>query len=104
MIVLGLTGSIGMGKSTAAAVLRALGLPLFDADEVVHRLLEPRGAAAGLVAASFADVGSEAGGIDRGLLGRRVFADAASLSRLVQLSEDDSEFWRQLPWRFVLNL
>ena len=82
MIVLGLTGSIGMGKSTAAAVLRALGLPLFDADEVVHRLLEPRGAAAGLVASSFADVGSEAGGIDRGLLGRRVFADAASLSRL----------------------
>jgi dephospho-CoA kinase len=49
---------------------------------VVHRLLEPNGAAAGLVAASFADVGSEAGGIDRGLLGRRVFADPASLSRL----------------------
>lgn len=82
MIVLGLTGSIGMGKSTAAAVLRALGLPLFDADRVVHQLLEPNGAAARPVAAAFADVGSEAGGIDRGLLGRRVFADRAALARL----------------------
>ncbi len=82
MIVLGLTGSIGMGKSTAAAVLRTLGLPLFDADRVVHRLLEPNGAAAGPVAAAFADVGSEAGGIDRGRLGRRVFADRAALARL----------------------
>jgi dephospho-CoA kinase len=82
VIVLGLTGSIGMGKSTAAAVLRALGLPLFDADRVVHRLLEPNGAAVGLVAAAFADVGAGASGIDRGLLGRRVFADPTALSRL----------------------
>jgi dephospho-CoA kinase len=82
VIVLGLTGSIAMGKSTAAAVLRALGLPLFDADQVVHRLLEPNGAAAGPVAAAFADVGSDTGGIDRALLGRRVFADRAALARL----------------------
>jgi dephospho-CoA kinase len=82
VIVLGLTGSIAMGKSTAAAVLRALGLPLFDADQVVHRLLEPNGAAAGPVAAAFADVGSGTSGIDRALLGRRVFADRAALARL----------------------
>jgi dephospho-CoA kinase len=82
VIVLGLTGSIGMGKSTAAAVLRALGLPLFDADRVVHRLLEPNGGAAGPVAAAFANVGSAAGGIDRSRLGRRVFADPAALARL----------------------
>jgi dephospho-CoA kinase len=82
VIVLGLTGSIGMGKSTAAAALRALGLPLFDADQVVHRLLEPNGAAVAAVAAAFADVGIGSDGIDRRLLGRRVFADPAALSRL----------------------
>jgi dephospho-CoA kinase len=82
VIVLGLTGSIGMGKSTAAAVLRALGLPLFDADQVVHRLLEPNGAAVGQVVAAFADVRAGSDGIDRGRLGRRVFADRVALSRL----------------------
>jgi dephospho-CoA kinase len=82
VIILGLTGSIGMGKSTAAAVFRALGLPLFDADQVVHRLLEPKGAAVAPVAAAFADVGTRTGGIDRVLLGRRVFADPVVLSGL----------------------
>jgi dephospho-CoA kinase len=82
VIVLGLTGSIGMGKSTAAAVLRALRLPLFDADQAVHRLLAPNGAAVRPVAAAFPDVRAGSGGIDRELLGRRVFADPAALSRL----------------------
>jgi dephospho-CoA kinase len=41
VIILGLTGSIGMGKSTAATTLRRLGIPLFDADRMVHRLLAP---------------------------------------------------------------
>jgi dephospho-CoA kinase len=82
VIVLGLTGSIGMGKSTAAAALRGLGLPLFDADRVVHRLLAPGGGGAAEVAASFEGVGTAAGGIDRAALGRRVFADRAALRRL----------------------
>ena len=82
MIVLGLTGSIGMGKSTAAAMLRRLGLPLFDADRIVHRLLAPSGDAVRPVASAFPGVETEAGGIDRGLLGQRVFADAAALARL----------------------
>jgi dephospho-CoA kinase len=82
LIVLGLTGSIGMGKSTAAAMLRRLGVPLFDADLVVHRLLAPSGAAVSAVAAAFPGVETEAGGIDRVLLGQRVFADPAALKRL----------------------
>jgi dephospho-CoA kinase len=82
VIVLGLTGSIGMGKSTAAAVLRSLGLPLFDADRAVHRLLEPNGLAVEPVAAAFPGVAAGSGGIDRRLLGRRVFGDPAALAQL----------------------
>ncbi|MBV8937376.1 MAG: dephospho-CoA kinase [Alphaproteobacteria bacterium] len=82
MIVLGLTGSIGMGKSTAAAMLRRLGLPVFDADLVVHRLLAPKGAAVSPVSAAFPGVEAEAGGIDRARLGQRVFADPTALTCL----------------------
>jgi dephospho-CoA kinase len=82
LIVLGLTGSIGMGKSTAAAMLQRLRVPLFDADQVVHRLLAPGGAAVRPVSEAFPGVAAEAGGIDRSLLGRRVFADAAALTLL----------------------
>ncbi len=82
MIVLGLTGSIGMGKSTAAAMLRRLKVPLFDADRAVHRLLAPGGGAVERVAAAFPEARAATGGIDRKRLGERVFADRAALSRL----------------------
>ena len=85
MIVLGLTGSIGMGKTTAAVTLRRLGVPLFDADRVVHRLLAAGGAAVEPVAASFDGVRSVKGGIDRSLLGQRVFGDREALSRLERI-------------------
>jgi dephospho-CoA kinase len=85
LIVLGLTGSIGMGKSTASAMLRRLGVPLFDADLAVHRLLAPSGAAVPAVSAEFPGVETEAGGIDRALLGQRVFPDPAALSRLEEI-------------------
>jgi dephospho-CoA kinase len=85
MIVLGLTGSIGMGKSTAAATLRRLRIPLFDADRVVHRLLAPGGAAVASVARTFSGVENAEGGIDRVRLGRRVFSDPRALSRLEQI-------------------
>jgi dephospho-CoA kinase len=84
MIVLGLTGSIGMGKSTAAALLRRLGVPVHDADASVHRLLGRNGAAVQRVAAAFPGTGS-ADGIDRAALGRRVFDDKAALRRLEQI-------------------
>jgi dephospho-CoA kinase len=65
VIILGLTGSIGMGKSTAAAMLRRLGVPLFDADAEVHRLLGRGGAAVREVEAAFPGVRGETGHIDR---------------------------------------
>jgi len=82
VIILGLTGSIGMGKSTAANMLRRLGVPLFDADAVVHRLLAPGGAAVRQVEAAFPEVQNEAGGIDRQRLGQRVFGQPEALRRL----------------------
>jgi dephospho-CoA kinase len=85
VIVLGLTGSIGMGKSTAAMTLRRLGIPLFDADHMVHRLLAPGGAAVEPVAAEFPDVRAADGGIDRTRLGQRVFSDPKALSRLERI-------------------
>ncbi|HLB78864.1 MAG TPA: dephospho-CoA kinase [Dongiaceae bacterium] len=81
MIVLGLTGSIGMGKSKAAAALRRLGLPMHDSDAEVHRLLSTDSAAVAAVAAAFPGVVRD-GAVDRGELGRRVFADPAALQRL----------------------
>ena len=85
MIVLGLTGSIGMGKTTAAATLRRFGVPVFDADRVVHHLLESGGGAVEQVSTAFSHVRGKSGGIDRGLLGQRVFGDPAALDRLERI-------------------
>ena len=85
MIVLGLTGSLGMGKSTAAAMLRRMGIPVHDSDAAVHRLYAPRGAAVKPVAAVFPGVMRRDGGIDRAALGARVFGDAAALKRLERI-------------------
>jgi dephospho-CoA kinase len=81
MFVLGLTGSIAMGKSTAAQGFRALEVPVFDADAAVHRLLGPGGAAVASVAEAFPDCGGD-GAIDRKKLGRLAFGDASALARL----------------------
>src|ERR1700721_988902 len=61
MIVLGLTGSIGMGKSTATAVLRRLGVPLYDADAEIHKMLGPGGAAVAAVETAFPGVRGDGG-------------------------------------------
>lgn len=81
MIVLGLTGSIGMGKSTVAAMFAAEGVPVFDADSVVHRLQGPAGALVGEIEAHFPGT-TGAGGVDRTSLAERVLADKAELVRL----------------------
>ena len=81
MFVLGLTGSIGMGKSAAAAMLRRMGLPLHDADKAVHRLLAKGGAAVAAIEAAFPDVVID-GAADRQRLGAQVFEDRAALERL----------------------
>ncbi len=77
MIVLGLTGSIGMGKSTAARMLRGMGVPVHESDAAVHELLAPGGRAVAAVRQAFPKVENEQGGIDRAALGRIVFNDAA---------------------------
>jgi dephospho-CoA kinase len=85
VIVVGLTGSIGMGKSTAAATLRRMRIALFDADQVVHRLLAPSGGAVARVEAAFPGSRGEDGGIDRGRLGRLAFGDPQALARLERI-------------------
>ena len=82
MILLGLTGSIAMGKSRAAERFRAFGVPVFDSDAQVHALFAPGGAAVAPVAAAFPGCQGPAGGIDRKLLGRAVLDAPAQLRRL----------------------
>lgn len=81
MIVAGLTGSIGMGKSATTAMFAEEGVPVHDADTAVHALYDVGGAAVGPVEAAFPGVVRE-GRIDRALLAARVVGDPAALSRL----------------------
>lgn len=81
MITVGLTGSIGMGKSTTAEMFAAQGAPVYDADAEVRRLYAAGGAAVALVEAAFPGVTVD-GAIDRGLLGARVLGQPDALARL----------------------
>ena len=84
MIILGLTGSIGMGKSTASISFRRLGIPVFDADAAVHRLQARGGRAVAPIAAAFP--GSVADGrVDREALRRAVLGDPTALKRLERI-------------------
>ena len=79
--VLGLTGSIGMGKSAVALMLREIGVPVFDADAAVHHLQGPDGELVPAIEAAFpGTTGPE--GVKRQELGAKVFGDAASLKQL----------------------
>jgi dephospho-CoA kinase len=81
MIVIGLTGSIGMGKSTTAAMFADAGAPVYDADAEVRRLYAEGGAAVGPVGEAFPGV-VIGGAVDRGRLGERVLGDPEALARL----------------------
>ena len=81
MVIVGLTGSIGMGKSTAAKMLREMGVPVYDADAAVHALQAPGGAALPGIEAAFPGV-VKAGVLDRQALGARVFGNKVALRRL----------------------
>lgn len=82
--ILGLTGSIGMGKSTVANMLRELGVPVFDADAVVHRLQGPGGPLLPAIEAAFPGTTSPAG-VDRQALGAHVFGNAEALAGLERI-------------------
>jgi len=79
--VLGLTGSIGMGKSTVAAMFEELGVPVFDADREVRRMQGPAGQLLAAIEAAFPGTTGERG-VDRDKLGAAVFGAPANLARL----------------------
>ena len=82
MFILGLTGSLGMGKSTTARFFAEEGVPVHDADAVVHRLYE--GEAVPAIEAAFPGV-TAAGKVDRNRLAARVLGDSAALERLERI-------------------
>lgn len=83
MLIIGLTGGIGSGKSTVCAIFRELGVPVVDADVVARQVVEPGQPALGQVRAAFGDeiIGAE-GRLDRARLGKLVFDDPARRKRL----------------------
>jgi dephospho-CoA kinase len=82
--ILGLTGSIGMGKSAVAAMFRGLGVPLFDADAAVHELQGPAGACLAPIERAFPGTTGPTG-VDRQKLGAAVFGDPDKLRLLEQI-------------------
>eukprot|EP00958_Prasinococcus_capsulatus_P021248 scaffold2871_cov381-Prasinococcus_capsulatus_cf.AAC.17 len=87
MLLVGLTGSIGMGKSTVSGMLADLGVPVYDADATVHRLYAPGGAACKPVSEAFEGVLDSEGGIDRKALSTHVVGvgKEASMKKLEAL-------------------
>jgi dephospho-CoA kinase len=82
MLILGLTGSIGMGKSTTAKLFEEAGVPVYDADAAVHKLYE--GEAAPAIEAAFPGT-TGAGKVDRAKLSANVVRDPAAMKRLEQI-------------------
>jgi len=84
MIILGLTGSIGMGKTATAAMFAAAGLPVYDADAAVHALYEKGGAAVGPLSDRFGDILKD-GAVDRAALRAKVVDDPDAMKDLERI-------------------
>ena len=84
MLIIGLTGGIGMGKSAAARILKRMGLPVYHADRAVHDLLRKNGNAVKPVARAFPEA-LRRGAIDRAVLGPLVFGQPRKLKRLEKI-------------------
>ena len=100
MQIIGLTGSIAAGKTSAAHICRQMGLPVHDSDKVVHKLLGPAGSAVPYILNKFPDVGDVEKGIDRQALGQIVFTDPEAKQWLEALlhplvSDDRTRYIRQ---------
>jgi dephospho-CoA kinase len=102
--LVGLTGGIGTGKSTAARMIRDLGVPVIDADLLARHVVEPGQPAHAEIVAAWPDVVDQSGGIDRKKLAERIFADPAARARLEAIThpriteralEQADEFRRQ---------
>ncbi|MBL8547232.1 MAG: dephospho-CoA kinase [Hyphomonadaceae bacterium] len=99
MIIIGLTGSIGMGKSTVALMFAEEGVPVLDSDATVHALYAPGGIAVGPVEAAFPGVTKD-GAIDRTALSALVVGNAEAIKRLEGIvhplvRQAQAEFLRQ---------
>src|SRR6202171_6785575 len=92
MIILGLTGSIGMGKSTTAKVCAEAGVPVYDADAAVHRLYE--GEAVPSIEAAFPGTTAD-GKVDRNRLSAQVVHDPSAIKRLEQIVQPITGALRQ---------
>ncbi len=84
MITLGLTGSIGMGKSATAQMFQDLGIPVYDADAAVHRLYEKGGPAAAFIEQAFPGTTHD-GAVDRAKLSQAVVGRPEALAKLEQI-------------------
>ena len=92
--MIGLTGGIGSGKSTVAAILRELGATVVDADEAAHAVVEPGQPALAEIGAAFGDDVLQAdGALDRQALADRVFADAEARARLEAITHPRVREW-----------
>jgi dephospho-CoA kinase len=107
MITIGLTGSIGMGKTETTKIFANLGIPVFDSDAAVHSLLGPGGAAVDAVDGAFPGVKKD-DKIDRELLAKKVFGDDKALENLEKIlhplvSEKRKEFIKKQIADIVLS-